>query len=219
MLTYVKLLQHIMMLYRSNVIRVFISFRCDVFEINNVFKIASSINNYMSKSIVSFQNEKFEINVFFLRYDNQFFAKKWYFMIDCFENFEKNMSKWMIKQKVRKFVFFDRFDFQKFTTRKFIENFEQTKISIKIMQSDVVDYEHVQTCVNVINDEQIDDVVQTTMNFNETLWITMFNKSWHTSIDLKIIETWNLHEIIKKKNSTFDFFLWRRQYLKTLKQR
>ena len=207
MLTCVKLLQHIMMLYRSNVIRVFTSFRFDASEISNVFKIASSINNYMSKSIVSFENEKFEINVLFLRYDNQFFAEKWYFMIDCFENLEENMSKWMIKQEVRKFVFLDRSDFQKFTTRKFVEDLEQAKASIKVMQDDIVEYEHVRTCVNVIDDEQIDDVVQTTMNLNEAFWITMFNKSWHTNIDFKIIETWNLHEIIKKKNSTLDFFL------------
>ena len=207
MLTCVRLLQRTMMLYRSNAIRAFTPLRCDASEISDAFKTASSTSNYMSKPVISFENEESEINVLPLRYDSRFSAEKWYLMIGCLGGLGGSMSKWMVKQGARKFVFLGRSGLQKPTARKLVEDLEQAGASIKVVQGDIIEYEHVRTCVDVIGDEQIGGVVQAAMGLSEALWTTMSNKSWHTGIDPKVTGTWNLHEAIKGKDSALDFFL------------
>ena len=207
MLISTRLLQHTLLLYRSNAIRAFSPLRFDASEIKEAFKTGSAANTHMAKSVISFEDEESLINVLPLRYDSQLSSEKWYLMIGCLGGLGRSMSKWMVKQGARKFVFLGRSGLDKPAARNLVEDLEQLGAMIHVVRGDVVNFEHVQKCVNVIGDGQIGGVIQAAMGLSEALWTTMSNKSWHTGIDPKVTGTWNLHHAIKGKDSALDFFL------------
>ena len=86
-------------------------------------------------------------------------------MIGCLGGLGRSISKWMIKQGARKFVFLGRSGLDKIPSRKLVEDLEQSGATVQVVRGDVGKYTDVQTCVEII-DGDIGGVVQAAMGLD-----------------------------------------------------
>ena len=100
-----------------------------------------------------------------LRYDSVLSPEKTYLMIGCLGGLGRSMSKWMIKQGARKFVFLGRSGTDKAPARKLVEDLEQSGATVQVGRGDVGQYADVQKCVDVV-DGDIGGVIQAAMGLN-----------------------------------------------------
>ncbi|RAH71709.1 uncharacterized protein BO66DRAFT_400146 [Aspergillus aculeatinus CBS 121060] len=139
-------------------------------------------------------------------YDTHFSDQKTYLMIGCLGGLGRSMSKWMIAQGAKKFVFLGRSGSDKPAARNLVEDLRGCGATVIVIRGDVCNYADVERCVAAI-DGDIGGVVQAAMGLSESLWTTMSNEYWHNGIDAKLIGTFNLHNAINGKDSSLDFFL------------
>ncbi len=86
-------------------------------------------------------------------------------MIGCLGGLGRSMSKWMIKQGARKFVFLGRSGIDKTPARKLVEDLEHSGATVLVVRGDVGRYSDVQRCVEAI-DGDIGGVIQAAMGLN-----------------------------------------------------
>ena len=104
-----------------------------------------------------------------LRYDSVLSPEKTYLMIGCLGGLGRSISKWMIKQGARKFVFLGRSGTDKTPSRKLVEDLEHSGATIQVVRGDVGKYADVQKCVEVIHGD-IGGVIQAAMGLNVSLF-------------------------------------------------
>lgn len=100
-----------------------------------------------------------------LRYDSVLSPEKTYLLIGCLGGLGRSMSKWMVKQGARKFVFLGRSGIDKTPARKLVEDLEHSGATVQVVRGDVGKYTDVQKCVDVI-DGDIGGVIQAAMGLN-----------------------------------------------------
>ena len=86
-------------------------------------------------------------------------------MVGCLGGLGRSMSKWMIKQGARRFVFLGRSGIDKTPARKLVEDLEHSGATVQVVRGDVSKYTDVQKCVEII-DGDIGGVIQAAMGLN-----------------------------------------------------
>ena len=86
-------------------------------------------------------------------------------MIGCLGGLGRSISKWMVKQGARKFVFLGRSGTDKTAARKLVEDLEHSGASVQVVRGDVSSYSDVQKCVDAIEGD-IGGVIQAAMGLN-----------------------------------------------------
>ena len=86
-------------------------------------------------------------------------------MVGCLGGLGRSMSKWMIKQGARRFVFLGRSGIDKTPARKLVEDLELSGATVQVVRGDVSKYTDVQKCVEII-DGDIGGVIQAAMGLN-----------------------------------------------------
>lgn len=127
-------------------------------------------------------------------------------MIGCLGGFGRSMSKWMMSRGARKFIFLGRSGLDKAPARRLIEDLESNGTRCTVVRGDVCSMADIQKVVDSA-ETSIGGVIQAAMGLNESLFTSMSNEYWHTGIDPKVQDTWNIHNAIKGKDSELDFFL------------
>ena len=92
-------------------------------------------------------------------------------MIGCLGGLGRSMSKWMMKQGARKFVFLGRSGLDRTPARKLVEELESNGATIKVVRGDVGVYDDVQRCVDAA-EGPIGGVIQAAMGLNVSISIT-----------------------------------------------
>ena len=201
-----RLLKEVMTLYRSGQIKAFDPLRVfDVSEVSQAFRHFSS-KNRMGKIAVSFEKDESLVQVLPSQYDSNFSDHKTYILSGCLGGIGRSITKWMVKQGARKFVFIGRSGLDKEPARRLVHDPEDSGASCTVIRGDVGNYEDVQKCVEAV-DGPVGGVVQAAMGLDEHIFTAMSNQSWHTSVNPKVHGTWNLHNAIKGRDSELDFFL------------
>ena len=100
-----------------------------------------------------------------LKYDSVLSPEKTYLMIGCLGGLGRSMSKWMVKQGARKFIFLGRSGTDRAPARKLVEDLEHSGATIQVVRGDVSMYADVEKCVSVI-DGEIGGVIQAAMGLN-----------------------------------------------------
>ncbi|KAI9781322.1 MAG: Type I Iterative PKS [Peltula sp. TS41687] len=201
-----RLLRELMSLYRERKIKPFSPLRVfDASEVSQAFRYFSS-KNRMGKIAISFENGESVVPVLPLRFEERFPADKTYLLSGCLGGIGRSISRWMLKQGARKFVFIGRSGLDKEPARQLVKELEDSGASVKVVRGDVSIYEDVKSCVDAI-EGHIGGVIQAAMSLDESIFTTMSHQSWHTSVGPKVQGSWNLHNAIKGKDSELDFFL------------
>lgn len=100
-----------------------------------------------------------------LKHSTTFDAEKTYLMIGCLGGLGRSMSKWMMKQGARKFVFLGRSGLDRTPARNLVEELESGGATVKVVRGDVGVYDDVQRCVDVVQGP-IGGVIQAAMGLN-----------------------------------------------------
>lgn len=100
-----------------------------------------------------------------LKHSTTFDAEKTYLMIGCLGGLGRSMSKWMMKQGARKFVFLGRSGLDKTPARKLVEELESGGATVNVVRGDVGVFNDVQRCVDVVHGP-IGGVIQAAMGLN-----------------------------------------------------
>lgn len=184
-----------MSLYRRGSIKAFDPLKVfGASEVSDAFRYFSS-KNRMGKIAISFENDESLVRVLPNKYDAKFSAEKTYVLSGCLGGIGRSISKWMLRQGARKFVFIGRSGLDKQPARQLVKDLEEAGADVSVTRGDVSNAALVQSCVNSISGP-IGGVVQAAMGLDEAIWTDMSNQSWHTSVAPKVQGTWNLHNAL-----------------------
>ena len=100
-----------------------------------------------------------------LKYDTVLSPAKTYLMIGCLGGLGRSMSKWMIQQGAKKFVFLGRSGTDKKPARDLVEDLRAAGAQVTVVRGDVSSYADVKKCVDVV-DGDIGGVVQAAMGLS-----------------------------------------------------
>ena len=104
-----------------------------------------------------------------LKYDGRFYAHKTYLLSGCLGGIGRSISKWMVKQGARKFVFIGRSGLDKEPAARLVKDLEDSGASVKVVRGDVGNYEDVQKCADAA-DGLIGGVVQAAMGLDVSIY-------------------------------------------------
>lgn len=184
-----------MALYRDGSIKAFDPLKVfDASEIVDAFRHFSS-KNRMGKIAISFENDASLVSLLPAKYDTKFSEKKTYVLSGCLGGIGRSISKWMMKQGARKFAFIGRSGLDKEPARRLVKDLEEAGADVIVTRGDVSSSTVVQSCVDSISGP-IGGVIQAAMGLDESIWTSMSNTSWHTSVAPKVQGTWNLHNAL-----------------------
>ncbi|THV53463.1 hypothetical protein BGAL_0050g00300 [Botrytis galanthina] len=203
-----RLLKDTLKLYREGQIQAIKPLRIfDVSEITDAFRHFAS-KDRMGKIAISFENPESLIKVVPFKHETTFSPEKSYLLIGCLGGLGKSIAKWMVARGARKFVFLGRSGTDRPVARNLVDDLRAVGVEVDIVRGDVVNAVDVQNAVDSISGV-LGGVIQAAMGLDESLWATMKNESWHTSIDPKVIGTWNIHKSIATREACnpLEFFL------------
>ncbi|KAK6544731.1 hypothetical protein TWF694_001416 [Orbilia ellipsospora] len=179
----------------------------DVENISDAFRKFSS-KSRIGKISVSLERPDSLLNVTPSYYSMEFSSKKAYVMIGCLGGLGRSLSKYMFERGARKFVFLSRSGLEKPPARRIIQDLRTLGAECDIIKGDVC-------CINdvkkVIGQADIlgpiGGIIHAAMGASQTIFKNMSKKSWGDGVDPKAKGAWNIHEAIKGKDTSLDFFL------------
>lgn len=86
-------------------------------------------------------------------------------MSGCLGGIGRSISKWMMKQGAREFVFIGRSGLDKKQARQLVKDLEDSGARVQVVRGDVGNYEDVQKCVGLV-DGLIGGVIQAAMGLD-----------------------------------------------------
>ncbi|KID93461.1 ketoacyl-synt-domain-containing protein, partial [Metarhizium majus ARSEF 297] len=178
----------------------------DVSDITTAFRFFSRPSR-TGKVVVSMQNPYSEIQLLPRRYISSFDEKKTYLMVGCFGGIGTSITRWMLGQGARKFVFLSRSGKTKPSAAMLVIDLESAGCQVEVISGDVMVHADVMRAVeNVVG--EIGGVVHASMSVRATHWSSLTCEDWHYGIGAKVSGTRNIHEALSGRHETsLDFFL------------
>ena len=93
------------------------------------------------------------------------FPEKTYLLSGCLGGIGRSISKWLMRQGARKFVFIGRSGLDKEAARRLVQDLGDAGAKVTVIRGDVGVYEDVQKCVDAV-DGLIGGVVQAAMGLD-----------------------------------------------------
>lgn len=196
----------------------------DISQFSTAIDVVLSSND-LERAIISIDQAHSIIPLSPPKHQTQLDASKTYVMVGCLGGLGSSLAKWMMTRGARRFVFLGRKGAYRPKARELISHLEAQNAQCQVVRGDVRSADDVQRMVNGISGP-IGGVVQAAMGlhvrpaictnyltsmliyyFQESLFTTMSNATWHTGIDPKIHGTWNLHHTLADREIEVDFFL------------
>ena len=147
-------------------------------------------------------------------YLSVFDAEKVYLLVGCLGGLGRSLSRWMMKQGARHFIFVGRSGADRPSARQLVSRLEEAGATVGVVRGDVANASDINAAVSacLATGRRIGGVVQAAMGLHEALFTRMPNEAWHTGIDPKWRGTWNLHNALqphveKDPANEPDFFL------------
>ena len=172
---------------------------------------------------MSFEDDSSLIRALPPKAETRFYADKSYILSGCLGGIGRSISKCMLNQGARKFVFIGRSGLKKDAARRLVQDLEDAGAQVQVVQGDVSKYEDAKRCADAV-EGKIGGVVQAAMgpdvNYSSCpspgqnsdngaggdLYLDV-NEAWHASVHPKLHGSWNLHQVIEGKDEELDFFL------------
>ena len=99
------------------------------------------------------------------KYDMKFHAHKTYLLSGCLGGIGRSITKYMMQQGAKKFVFIGRSGLDKEAARQLVKDMEIHGASVKVFRGDVGNFEDVKNCVDAVSG-LIGGVVQAAMGLD-----------------------------------------------------
>ncbi|KAL4861076.1 hypothetical protein BDV12DRAFT_204384 [Aspergillus spectabilis] len=179
----------------------------------NICEMASAFHYFnntgrMGKIVLSFEDQAQMLPVVKERFTTRLDPDKSYLLVGCLGGLGRSLSKWMMDQGARHFVFLSRTGLQKPTAKRLIEELEQGGAQCVVVTGDVTSYSDVERVVCAAI-PCLGGVVQAAMGLNEAILEHMPVEYWKTGTEAKVQGTWNLHRALAAldREKDLDFFL------------
>ena len=154
-----------MRLYRGGKIRPYNPLKIfDCSEISQAFRHFSS-KNRMGKIAVSFEDGTSLVRALPLKFDMEFYPEKSYILSGCLGGIGRSISKWMLKQGARNFVFIGRSGLKKEPARRLVQDLEDAGASVHVVTGDIGVYEDAKKCADAV-DGSVGGVIQAAMGLD-----------------------------------------------------
>ncbi|KAI1439451.1 putative polyketide synthase [Annulohypoxylon stygium] len=203
-----SLIEETMQLYRDHKIHDIqprVTF--DVSEIIKAFRFFSQPSR-IGKVVVSMENPSTMIKLLPRNYDTSFDPKKTYLMIGGFGGIGSSVTRWMLSQGARIFVFLSRSGTSKPSAANLAADIRSSGGEVYVVTGDVSNRSDVQNAFDNAPGK-IGGIVHASMSIRATHWHSLTCEDWHHDIAAKVQGTQNLHEILTARGgeSELDFFL------------
>ena len=163
----------------------------------------------VGKVVISLENPQSLVPVAPVKYLSVLDPQKVYLLIGCLGGLGRSLSRWMMAQGARHFIFLGRSGCDKPSAQQLVSRLQKAGAGVGVVRGDVSKAADVAAAVSacLATGRRIGGVVQAAMGLHEALFTRMPNKAWHTGIQPKWAGTWNLHNALVGHDEALDFFL------------
>ena len=160
-----SLLDQVIELYRANKIT-----KIAPIESFDISQTASALKHFSSRDrlgtvAITMETPKAKLKVHPLKYKTKFNPRKTYIMVGCLGGLGQSLSKWMVNNGARKFLFLGRSGSKKPSARRLIEQLIGQEVQCQVVKGDVCSFYDVQRVVDCVSGP-IGGVVQAAMGLD-----------------------------------------------------
>nr|POE74550.1 highly reducing polyketide synthase cla2 [Quercus suber] len=136
-----------------------------------------------------------------------FDPEKTYLMVGCFGGIGRSITRWMVSQGAKSFVFMSRSGLMRSSARVLIDDLEKQGVKSQVLTSDVGNAADVKKAIESAP-TPIGGIVQASMAVKAVNWESLSCEQWHDGIQAKVQGTWNIHRCLSTGlGNDLDFFL------------
>ncbi|KAI1298538.1 polyketide synthase-like protein [Xylaria venustula] len=195
-------------LYRSGIIRLAPIRTFDVNEISQAYRYFST-RDRVGKVVISLEQPESLIRVSEIRYSTVLNPSKVYLLVGCLGGLGRSLSRWMMAQGARDFVFLQRSGCTKPEAKRLVSALREAGAHVDIVTGDVADRGAVDRAIMACKagKKTIGGVVHAAMGLSEAIFSQMTIEAWHVGVDCKWAGTLNLHNALDFHAESPEFFL------------